>query len=115
VLILYSRANQVAAPLVRTVPQPFNLHSAKKRKLSSADDKYETVAEQVVKFSTKTPERFHSRHRSLSRGEGGGVYVLYSGGDLVFKLVITAITIYSSNYRKPEVRFGFKPKNLKPN
>lgn len=49
-----------------TVPMPFNLHPSRKRyssddNLHSKEDKFETMAEKVIKFSSKTPDRFRMR------------------------------------------------------
>jgi len=47
-----------------TLPQPFRLTAQRKRKLSEGDlpnSKFESLAEKVTKFSSKTPERFRRR------------------------------------------------------
>lgn len=49
-----------------TVPVPFNLHPSRKRyssddNLHSKEEKFETMAEKVIKFTSKTPDRFRMR------------------------------------------------------
>jgi len=56
-----------------TLPQPFHLTAERKRKLSEGDlpcSKFESMAEKVIKFSSKTPERFRRRPSPV-----GGMYL----------------------------------------
>jgi len=55
---------QTTKPKGPTHPQPFHLAAERKRKLSEGDapsSKFESIAEKVIKFSSKTPERFRRR------------------------------------------------------
>ena len=55
---------QTMKPKGPTLPQPFQLTVERKRKLSEGDvphSKFESIAEKVIKFSSKTPERFRRR------------------------------------------------------
>ena len=55
---------QTTKPKGPTLPQPFRLTAERKRKLSEGDvscSKFESIAEKVIKFSSRTPERFRRR------------------------------------------------------
>ena len=68
---------QATKPKGPTLPQPFHLTKERKRKLSEGDlpcSKFESIAEKVIKFSSRTPERFRRRPSPAAGVHGTYLY-----------------------------------------